>query len=84
MTAYSANRLNQYTAISNPQSAISNPTYDLNGNMTWDGTNAYFWDLQNQLVIVSNAAVQVSNAYDAMGRRVRKSVSAYNASTCNL
>ena len=49
--------------------------------MTWDGTNAYFWDLQNQLVLVSNAQFQVSNAYDAMGRRVRKAVQRRDAET---
>ena len=88
VTAYAANRLNQYSLISNHvnhgisprrSEAVGNPvqispTYDLNGNMTWDGTNAYFWDVQNQLVLVSNS-------YDAMGRRVRKEVSRRDAET---
>jgi len=85
VTAYAANNLNQYSAITN--SAFSappreiRPTYDLNGNMTWDGTNACFWDHQNQLILVSNAQYQVVNAYDAMGRRVRKTVSRRDAET---
>jgi RHS repeat-associated protein len=82
VTAYVANRLNQYSLISNHVNHVHpvqiSPAYDLNGNMTWDGTNAYFWDLQNQLVLVSNAAVQVASAYDAMGRRVRKEVSVWD------
>jgi RHS repeat-associated protein len=85
LSTYAANRLNQYTVITNfagfaPWRETS-LAYDLNGNMTWDGTNAYFWDLQNQLVLVSNAACQVSNAYDAMGRRVKKIVSRRDAET---
>ena len=85
VTAYIANNLNQYSAITNSAFSASpreiRPTYDLNGNMIWDGTNAYFWDLQNQLVLVSNATVQVASAYDAMGRRVRKTVSRRDAET---
>ena len=51
LSVYSANRLNQYTVITNfagfaPWRETS-LAYDLNGNMTWDGTNAYFWDVQN-------------------------------------
>ena len=85
LSVYSANRLNQYTVITNfagfaPWRETS-LAYDLNGNMTWDGTNAYFWDLQNQLVLVSNSQFQVSNSYDAMGRRVRKMVSRRDAET---
>lgn len=88
LNVYSANRLNQYTLISNHVGSLQpiayslQPTYDLNGNMTWDGTNAYFWDIQNQLIQVSNVQFQVYNSYDAMGR-VRKSVYAYNSSTSN-
>jgi YD repeat-containing protein len=121
LSLYSANRLNQYFAVTNSAFSASpreiRPTYDLNGHqksvkpkakptgdrdfeaarmrgarsrirrrsgnrhMTWDGTNAYFWDLQNQLVLVSNAEVQVASAYDAMGRRVRKIVSRRDAET---
>ena len=85
VTTYRVNRLNQYSAITNsafsasPREIIS--SYDFNGNLTWDGTNAYFWDLQNQLVLVSNAACQVASAYDAMGHRVRKMVSRRDAET---
>jgi RHS repeat-associated protein len=121
VTAYAANRLKQYSNITYQSNSLQpnslSPTYDLNGNLTYDGTNAYFWDLQikrapsprrsrratailrpsrsdgarsdiarrsgncYQLVLVSNAACQVSNAYDAMGRRVKKIVSRRDAET---
>ena len=85
LSTYAANRLNQYSNITYQSNSLQpnslSPAYDLNGNMTWDGTNAYFWDLQNLLVLVSNAEVQVASAYDAMGRRVRKIVSRRDAET---
>ena len=50
MTTYAANNLNQYSLISNHVNLVNPvqilPSYDLNGNLTWDGTNAYFWDVQ--------------------------------------
>ena len=85
VTVYAANNLNQYFIITNSAFSASpreiSPTYDLNGNLTYDGTNAYFWDLQNQLILVSNFQFQVSNTYDAMGRRVKKIVSRRDAET---
>ena len=157
VTTYAANRLNQYSLISNHVNHVNpvkiRPSCDLNGNqksakpkaqptgdrdfeaarmrgarsrirrrsgnrhMTWDGTNAYFWDVQikrapsprqgrratailrpsrsdgarsvnprrsgncYQLVLVSNAEIQVASAYDAMGRRVRKIISRKDAET---
>jgi len=38
-----------YTAGPN----LSTPTYDLNGNMTSDGTNSYQWDAENRLVQIT-------------------------------
>ena len=62
MTTYAANNLNQYSLISNHVNLVNPvqilPSYDLNGNLTLDGTNAYFWDLQNQLILVSNFQFQ--------------------------
>ncbi len=48
-------------------------TYDNNGNLTADGTNAYSWDARKHLTGISGAAT-ASFAYDAAGRRVRKTV----------
>jgi RHS repeat-associated protein len=48
-------------------------TYDLNGNLTSDGTNTYTWDARNRLVAISggNAA---SFQYDMQGRRTSKTI----------
>ncbi len=43
-------------------------TYDLNGNMTGDGTNTYGWDARNQLASITGS-VLVAPQYDAFGRR---------------
>ncbi len=73
--SYTANSLNQYTAIS----AKANPVYDVDGNMTGDGTFAYAYDAENRLVSVTsaaetNCAIRVLNAYDHRNRRIRKTV----------
>jgi RHS repeat-associated protein len=79
-TTYTANPLNQYTAITgNP-----NPTYDADGNLlsglrsplsaftsTWNGENRM---LSSTSANVAIADRRVENAYDALGRRVRKTV----------
>ena len=50
---YTANNLNQYTAINNPTAA---PTYDFDGNMTSmpsfaeSGTWSLAWDCENRLI----------------------------------
>jgi RHS repeat-associated protein len=49
-------------------------TYDLNGNLTSDGTNTYTWNGRNQLVSISGS-VNASFQYDAFGRRANKTVS---------
>lgn len=48
-------------------------TYDLNGNLTSDGTNTYTWNARNQLVTISGV-VNANFQYDAFGRRVSKTV----------
>ena len=60
-----ANRLTNWdgTAIS----------YDANGNITNDGQRAYTWDARNRLVSISGAAT-ASFQYDALGRRISKTV----------
>jgi RHS repeat-associated protein len=48
-------------------------TYDLNGNLTSDGTNTYTWTARNQLATISGP-VPASFVYDGVGRRMRKTI----------
>jgi RHS repeat-associated protein len=48
-------------------------TYDLNGNLTGDGTSTYTWTARNQLATISGP-VPASFVYDGVGRRMRKTV----------
>jgi RHS repeat-associated protein len=67
---YEANALNQYASV---LPSAGTPAYDADGNMISDGILSYSWDAENRLVEVrSNAAVIVQNAYDYLGRRIRK------------
>jgi RHS repeat-associated protein len=47
--------------------------YDGNGNLTNNGTNTYSWDARNRLASVTGP-VNVNFQYDALGRRVQKTV----------
>ncbi|HTV84823.1 MAG TPA: RHS repeat-associated core domain-containing protein, partial [Dyella sp.] len=52
-------------------------SYDADGNLTSDGTNTYTWNARNQLTQVSqNGVAQLSYTYDALGRRISKTVQA--------
>ena len=82
--AYTANNLNQYTAISNLCASVPlceiNPAYDTDGNMTQCGDWTYTYDAANRLKTVSsNGVLIVTNYYDAKSRRVKKV--AQNATT---
>ncbi len=58
------NRLTRWGSIS--------PTYDLNGNLTNDGSRTtYSWDARDRLTAISKTA---SFAYDAFGRRQSKTI----------
>ncbi len=47
--------------------------YDLNGNMTADGQNAYSWNVRNQLVALApDGGTANTFVYDAFGRRQKK------------
>jgi len=48
-------------------------SYDLNGNLTGDGTNSYAWDARNHLASISGATT-ASFVYDAFGRRMSKDI----------
>ncbi|HZC38039.1 MAG TPA: hypothetical protein VE221_05115 [Sphingomicrobium sp.] len=61
--AYAVNGLNQYTAV-----AGTAQTYDANGSLTGDGTNAYIYDGENRLVSATAAGVTATLTYDPLGR----------------
>jgi RHS repeat-associated protein len=66
-TAYNAN--NQLTTW-----GTANLFYDLNGNMTSDGTHSYAWDARNHLKQIDNGTT-ASFVYDPLGRRKSKTIS---------
>ena len=69
---YTANAMNQYTAITG--TAAASPAYDADGNMTWDGKFVHTWGAENRLVksmpggTVTNGSVTVENGYDYLHR----------------
>jgi RHS repeat-associated protein len=74
--SYTANNLNQYTAVN----AVT-PSYDGNGNLTYDGTFTYCYDAENRMTAVLSAGTcaapgttVATYAYDAQGRRKSKTV----------
>ncbi len=60
----------------NQQTAFGSQTlsYDLNGNLTSDGTNTYIWNGRNQLVSMTGPGLTASFQYDAFGKRISKTV----------
>jgi RHS repeat-associated protein len=49
-------------------------TYDLNGNLTSDGTNTYTWNARDQLLSMSGPGLTASFQYDATGKRGSKTI----------
>lgn len=68
-TAYTANNLNQYTAV-----GAATPTYDGNGNLTSDGTYTLGYDVENRLVSASGGGNTAAYSFDGRGRRKAKTV----------
>jgi RHS repeat-associated protein len=68
-TAYTANSLNQYTAVG----AVT-PGYDSNGNTTSDGTSTLGYDAENRLTSASKTGMTASYTFDGRGRRKAKTV----------
>jgi RHS repeat-associated protein len=60
--SYSTNGLNQYTAV-----AGASQSFDVNGNLTSDGSTTYVYDVENRLVSASGAK-NATLRYDPMGR----------------
>ena len=69
-TSYTVNAPNQYSAVGSVT-----PTYDGNGNLTFDGTFTYAYDAENRLTAVKQGSATVATyAYDGRGRRKAKTV----------
>lgn len=69
---FSPNEVNAYTTVDG-----TSYVYDENGNLTDDGTNLYYYNYRNLLVRVVNkadATEVASYGYDALGRRIYKTV----------
>lgn len=61
-------------------------TISTDGNLTQDATYEYAWDGENRLIGIepvspNSGDKKIAFVYDYMGRRVRKTVSTYDAST---
>ncbi len=67
--SYTANALNQYTAV-----GAATPSYDGNGNLTFDGNFSFGYDAENRLTSAYAAGFAASYTYNAQGRRKTKSV----------
>ena len=88
--SYAANTLNQYASIlrgsGTPREIL--PQYDVDGNMTSDGTFSYAYDAENRLISAtpvspSLGSLAVENGYDHQHRRIRKTVKRFNGETWN-
>jgi RHS repeat-associated protein len=67
--SYTANNLDQYSAVGSVT-----PSYDGNGNLTFDGTFIYGYDAESRLISASGAGNTAAYAHDAQGRRKSKTV----------
>ena len=69
---YSSNNLNQYTEVGDNDDF----SYDLNGNLTNDGTYKYYYDYENRLTDVNDQSNNrvASYKYDFAGRRIKRTV----------
>jgi RHS repeat-associated protein len=80
---YTPNALNQYSSITNPQSAILNPLHDADGNMTSgplpanvNANSTLVWDGENRLIqaTVGTTGSVVRYSYDSQSRRIAETV----------
>jgi len=69
---YAPNNLNQYAQVGSDVFA-----YDPNGNLNFDGTNTYTYDAENRLSDFEVGITQASYAYDALNRRVAKTIDGF-------
>ncbi|MGA9581596.1 MAG: hypothetical protein WBR13_06475, partial [Allosphingosinicella sp.] len=64
--SYATNGLNQYSGTTSSGASPATYTYDLNGNLTSDGSRFYVYDVENRLVSASGAAT-AAMVYDPLG-----------------
>lgn len=69
VTSATYNAANQQTAFGG-----QSLTYDLNGNLTSDGTNTYTWNARNELTSISSPSLSAGFTYDAFGDRITKTI----------
>jgi RHS repeat-associated protein len=69
-TSYTANNVNQYTAV-----GLSTPLHDTNGNLTSHEGSTFSYDAQNRLVAAVVSGVTAEFRYDVRNRCVRRSFS---------
>ena len=68
--AYSHVTTNRYQVVIPPASSAY--TYDLNGNLTYDGSRTFAWDAKNQLVKITYADTSYFQfTYNGAGERVK-------------
>ena len=70
VVSYTANDLNQYTAV-----GAASLAYDNNGNLTDDGAFDYEYDIFNRLIRVEENSITIAEyGYDYAGKRIVKNV----------
>ena len=73
-TRYGYDDAHRLTTVTDPQGREEQFRYDLNGNLTGDGTTTYTWNARDQLTGLSGAAT-ASFQYDGIGRRRARTLS---------
>ena len=83
--AYSANNLNQYTAIEKNSGTPFVPTFDDDGNQLTVQTATGVWNVtynaENRPITFTQGTTVIECKYDSMGRRFEKKVTANNVIT---
>jgi RHS repeat-associated protein len=67
--SYTSNAANQYTSVG----AVT-PAYNMNGNLTSDGTFTFGYDAESRLTSAIGSGNNTSYAHDAQGRRKTRTV----------
>ena len=83
--AYSANNLNQYTAIEKSSGTPFEPTFDDDGNQLTVQTATGVWNVtynaENRPISFTQGTTVIECKYDSMGRRFEKKVTTNNVIT---